>query len=642
MGTWAICAAGALAPLVFWPRAADVFGVPKLAVISVLVAAAAVSAGRRRSLRLPRVALPAGLYLGAATLATLTSIDRTTSFAGAYERYGGLLPLVLYVLAAATMVLVFSDRPADLWWGVRAVVVGACGLACYVLLQAAGLDVVDWTDEVGGQVRYHAGSMGNSNFAGGYLGISLPLAVALAVRRRPWLVAAAVGGAGLWVTSSRGGLLAAGAGLLALGLAHRGVLLSTRQRRVAAAVAAVVLVVGGGLLASRLTAVSAVGRDPLLRTESAGARLRTWSAAVEMFADRPITGHGPDTFGLLYPEYRSEEDARILGLRITDKPHNLLLEYLVTGGVLLGAAWLFLIGWVGRRVVTAIGRRSGDDKLLLSGLAAALVAYVAQSLVSIDVPPLAFTAWLLVGACVVTVDPPTGVGRGSRWAPRATGLGAVCVAVLASLALVADLRAGRAGRDRDHAAASRSFERAKDLNPFQPAYAVQAAFRAEAAGAGAVEVANRRRQLERALLLYDGVIEEQPLSLPGAVGRARVLTLLARGVDSARFQHANAAWRAALELDPLDWEIRSAYGLMLNAWSNAERGDPAFRRAAQAELQRAVAVNPAFFHGWANLVRIRAALGDRSGAADALGRAEALEPDHAALVELRALVGTLP
>ena len=54
------------------------------------------------------------------------------------------------------------------------------------LLQAAGWDWIDWREPSGARATYHAGTMGNSDFAGGYLGMALPylLLVATAEGRR--------------------------------------------------------------------------------------------------------------------------------------------------------------------------------------------------------------------------------------------------------------------------------------------------------------------------------------------------------------------------------------------------------------------------------------------------------------------------
>ena len=646
----ALLAAVALAPVVFLPASADIFGLPKLAAIAVLVAVAAVAhaAGARGGpaspgAGAPPIVLPVGVFLAAFALATLTSRSRLTSLVGGAERYGGLVPVVLYGLAAVLVGSVARRDPKLLRRLPVAVVSGSTVLACYLIAQAAGVDVVDWTDEVGGTVRYHAGSMGNSNFAGGQLGIAVTLAVHLASVASAWrrsiaLVAVLLCGAGLWITSSRGGLVAALAGLAVLAVWNHRRIAPTPRARVVAGVALAAVLTAGIVVAPRLTAVSAVGRNPLLRTESAGARLRTWTAGIEMALDRPVTGHGPDTFGLLYPQYRTVEDARTLGLRITDKPHNVLIEHLASGGVVLAGAYAFVVVWAARRLRRSRSESGTLDPAVVPAFAAAFAAYLAQAAVSIDVPPLGFLGWVLLGAAVAAADRPHAQGRARRGASaffaRAVGATAVAIAAATLVAVVADVTAARA-RARHGEAALATFDDAIERNPLQVAYRSEAAFAAEGLGAEAPDVGQRRRWLEDALRRYEDAADRAPASLVPAVGRARTLTLLARGVDPSAFPAANDAWRDALELDPLDWELFSAYGLMLNSWANAAQGDPSFRREAETQLERAVEINPASFHGWANLTRVRLGLRDAAGAAESLARAEALEPDHSDLVELR-------
>ena len=649
----ALLAAVAAAPLVFWTGSGDIFGLPKLAIISVLVAVAAVSAAtssKGAARRAPQsVVVPALLYVVVLAAATIASIAPTTSFFGTYERYGGLLSTLVWLAGAWLAVLVSAKRPAFLDRLRIAIVASSAVLALYVLAQWLGFDAIEWTDEIGNVVRYHAGSMGNSNFAGGQLGIALPLALSLvfAERRRPRRVAAALAVAGLcaaslWVTSSRGGLVAAIAGCATLGLFHHRTLLPSRRARVFGAVALTVVVILGIGVATRLTAVSTVGRDPLLRTESAGARLRTWTAATEMTLDRPAIGHGPDTFGLLYPSYRTAADARQHGLRITDKPHNIVLEHLAAGGPLLAGAYLLLLWRVGRRLVE--GWRRSDDAGRAAAFGGATAAYLAQGMVSIDVPPLAFLGGILLAACVAAVPASEASERrpgSSTWVARSMAGLAVVAAATTMLMLTADLEVGAARRATGDRAA-RAYDRAIARTPWQLAYRVEAAFLSESEGARAEERGARARHLGDALGRYGEVERREPRSLPAVVGRARTLTLLARGVDADRFQDANDAWNDALELDPVDWEVLSAHALMLNSWANASGGDPAFRREAAAELERALAINPSAFHAWTNLTRVRLALGDRAGAGAALARAEALEPAHSDLPPLRAALEAGP
>jgi len=75
------------------------------------------------------------------------------------------------------------------------------------------------------------------------------------------------------------------------------------------------------------------------------ARLPLWISAGKMFLDKPIMGFGPHTFGIYYQNYHSEfnlMDIVVLDTRISPWPHNLYLELLSEGGVILLFSFLAL------------------------------------------------------------------------------------------------------------------------------------------------------------------------------------------------------------------------------------------------------------------------------------------------------------
>lgn len=94
---------------------------------------------------------------------------------------------------------------------------------------------------------------------------------------------------------------------------------------------------------SRVTVTGASGGDPLPTTARPQrsvrpGRLALWRAAARMFRAHPVLGVGPDNFRLLYGDY--------LQLRGADRrthSNNMYLEILVGGGLVAGAALLWLL-----------------------------------------------------------------------------------------------------------------------------------------------------------------------------------------------------------------------------------------------------------------------------------------------------------
>ncbi len=152
---------------------------------------------------------------------------------------------------------------------------------------------------------------------------------------------ALLGLAGLWVTHSRGGILAlaaVGSGLAALYWRRELLARKALTFGIAAAVGvAAVLIWRSGLLSR------GVGKD----TGTMAARIDYWRATAKMIGDRPWLGVGPGNFGGYYPRYMAET----AGEKIKD-PHNFVLELWATGGLFVLLAVLTALA----AVVVAVRR----------------------------------------------------------------------------------------------------------------------------------------------------------------------------------------------------------------------------------------------------------------------------------------------
>jgi len=94
-----------------------------------------------------------------------------------------------------------------------------------------------------------------------------------------------------------------------------------------------------------------------------------WRAAARMFADHPFTGVGPDNFRLAYGSY-----AGLAGADERTHSNNMYLEVLAGGGLIVGAAFGWLL-WQAGSCAIAICRREGSEAGVAAlGVAAALVA----------------------------------------------------------------------------------------------------------------------------------------------------------------------------------------------------------------------------------------------------------------------------
>lgn len=641
-------------PVIFNRGTADAFNLTKLTATWIfgLTAFALWLAWRVESgIKLPpiRIGLAVAAFLLAQALATVFSHAPVVSIIGLYQRYGGLVPYVLYAAILFTVVGLYWQRPKSLDQVIWAIAAASFLIAGYALLQAAGADWIPWKMANGAPPSSSISTMGNSNFAGGYLGMACPFVVYLLIthwRRRKWtlLIILAMQFAAISASGSRGGMLAAGAGLIAMAAVYRDRL--PRSIRIPAT-ALLALGLVAVLLIVRSAAVSA-GKDQvlgyeILRTDTLDTRFYFWDGAVRIFKANPIIGTGPDTYLGSFPLYRSAKDANEHGLEIPDKAHNVYLEHASNAGILGITSFLALFGlalWFGYRRA----RTSGPDRLIAAAFVGALAGYLMQAVFSIDVPPIASFGWVVLGGLAVLADPAAIRHREQLPAPapifKRRGLihGALALTLLAGLFVgTLPYRA-----DRQFLAASRSsdfsdepqnhYRRAIELNPLEPSYIFryggfleQQATRGRARG-------KRTDQLETAAELRERAMDRHPGNMYYILGATRTYAAWAQ-TDRARFKDAERVWRQALARDPNDWVILQRYCDHLLSWSEAVDDQSVARRATQ-QIELLLKVRPGDANMLAGLGRNYLALEQPDRARVALETALKLEPDHRAAQEL--------
>lgn len=588
VGTLVIAAVSATI-LLFAPWTADVFNLTKLtaaAVLILLATALAFSSGRWVIAPPPRqLVVPVTALVLTIALATALAERPVLSVIGTYGRFGGLLSTLLWAsiaLLAAAVVRTDAQWAAQL---ARGVCVAAVIVSAYALLQRAGIDAFDFRDSAGGKPDYPGSTVGNSLFAGSVLGIAAPLVVAQWLQsgtraRVLYAGAAAVLAAGLWATSSRSGVVGAVVGTAIVLFRER------RPSARAVAVVAALAIVGGAVVA-----LSPMRDSEVFRTESLRLRAREWRVAAAVVADHPVVGTGPDTFGFQYPRYRRASEASAEGFAITDRAHNLMLDYAVAAGV-LGVVAFAAVALLGLR-----GAGSADSVGAVGGWAAYLVA----GQFSFDVPATAAVGFALLGVIVGLRAPPWSdrATRRERAAPlprqpprrgfidrNPVGTWAALAAALtASLWLVvqpwrADVHAGSSGRRPEtlqgFARAAGDLDRAAHINPREAAYRVAAAQVALSRTAELGEklaLVTARRHLDEALGL-------QPDSVVTIVLAAEVEQRYATGYDPAARTRAIRLWERSVVLDPNHWMTHERLGRALTSFGqDAARGERELRRA---------------------------------------------------------------
>jgi O-antigen ligase/Tfp pilus assembly protein PilF len=558
-----------LTPLMVNLWATQPFEPPKAAVVRTLVwmtggcwlvEGLVVRRRHRHNLRDNPLLWPTLAVAGACVLATAFGVDPGLSLWGSYERCQGLLTLLSYLL----LYLIVSTRlrtrvQAERLVGVM-VATGAA-LACIGLAQGLGWQPVALLTDARSPVY---ATLGRSNFLGAYLAALLPLTAVWAwTGRRRWrrlagatLTLAEIVVIGL--TMARGAWLAACVAMGVLAVLGSGPRLWQRASRWQKAVfaASAVLVLAAGL-------AFAIGLVPA-REGSVAARRTIWQASLELIGRRPWLGYGPDAMGLVFPRVYPPQLVYYQGRGLSvDRAHNLVLDGLVTGGVLGLATQSALV--VAFPALVWRSLRQGVDpwrKAWLAACLAAIAANLVGNLVSFDMTATSVLAALVMALAVAlsrpfdkpAPDQALCPAAPHMWRWPATALVCLALALAVFQANVRPIAADVAARTADRRAAIgdwsgavRAGEREVALWPAEPSY---------------------RRALGYAFLQ---AARSSPDPLPWLEG-------------------AEAALLAGRDLRPGDWRGWAALGELYGVWGN--RWDPPKLPLAHAAYRQATALAP--------------------------------------------------
>lgn len=575
-------------PLIFLRGLNDPFNVPKLAfattAVFLVAAIRVVEALQGRSLESFRRFLFPSLAVAIPLLLSWSfSSFRGWALFGQYQNFQGLIPYLVAIVFGALVADAFGGRADRIVWGLALAgwVTGA-----YALLQSFGLDPFPWNFTAGDDPLAIA-ALGNENFAGAFLAMSLPALAGAALlfpeRRNTYLVGVAVAAAALFLTRSQAPWAGALAGLAVAGTFY----VSPRwswTRLVGVVLAGIIAAtVVASVLVTILAPDSRAAAYPTLRV-----RGDWWEAAADMALDSPVVGHGPNTFSVLGVQYRPPEDAVADDYAFSNDPHSMLFDLLSGSGFPAALGFIAIAIWA-----AIVALRYRGDPFIPGLLLGIFTAYFVSSLVSIDQISLRMAAWGALGglaAATTSVDGKRGRTQRSRskQKPRqrplryplavgVAGVAALTVFVASIAFVVADARVRRA----THLFQERAFERGQ--TEFESALAIRedpeyrrlyGFWTGEVAEASQPDDGNDGRPRdERETAEADSIAYFRELPeifgyldrLPDMLGiraYAGYLQSWSRTDPSVRDELLEVFSRA-LELDPLNPRLRADYGDVL-------------------------------------------------------------------------------
>jgi O-antigen ligase len=314
---------------------------------------------------------------------------------GAFGRNTGLLAYVGLALMLLSVVFISNlGFVRKLIW-----VLVATGIfnVVYGMVQWSGNDPINWSNPYNPIV----GTLGNPNFVSAHLGIAGLAAFALGVEKSRTLVTRLIllgnVGLSLFVIYESN----ASQGLLIFGLGAALVIYFRFVQQLHLLIRS-----GYGLLIGATSVLGVFGilnkgpLAPYLYQVSVTYRGDYWRVGWKMTTDHPIFGVGLDSYGDWYRASRNEAAALRRGPDVTsNSAHNVFLDISSNGGFLLLIAYLLIIGLVLRSSWKVL-RRTREFDAIGVGLVSAWLAYLIQSVISINQLGLAIWGWVLGGAII--------------------------------------------------------------------------------------------------------------------------------------------------------------------------------------------------------------------------------------------------
>ena len=313
--------------------------------------------------------------------------------------------------------------------------------AGYGLIQSLGVDPFDWNN------RYSPvfGLFGNPNFHASFMGITATAGLAIMLQKNAStkirvmnLLLILLAFFNIYESKSQQGFLVAATGFSLV------LFLWLRQSRyiLVKKIYLPLWIIGGVGVA--LDILQKAPWPSILYKESVSFRGDFWRAGWQMSLDNPVFGVGLDGYRDQYRFYRDQIATNRDPTAMVDSAHNVFLDISSGAGFPLLIIYLLLISYTLFSAVKVI-RRMNDFDPLFAGILGCWLAYLAQTLISINQIALAVWGWVLMGAIIGyeintrATDSKISIQRNKN-SIGAVVIGAVVGAIIVTPAFLADVQ----------------------------------------------------------------------------------------------------------------------------------------------------------------------------------------------------------
>ncbi|GEM_PF-2531018 len=377
---------------------------PAVALIALIWGAYIFFSGRLELVR-TRLYIPAVLFLFACVLSFFRS---SVSF----ESSKYLIAMLAAAVGGALVANLARTRTR-----VLVILIGLAPVACVQSLWGIAQKLK--SDPILKVTSDSIGTLGNSNYLGAFLGLLMPLTLALGLAgyslggqkaKRALILGSSIAASlliamGLVITECQGAYISTGLALLALSVAW--VIISPgRVKIVAGAIgtAAVITIIA-------IAAASLVGRIPVKRfahlgERAVGGRILMWEVSMKMVRDHPLLGVGIGAFHYNYLNYirvvlKKKNVIKIRHIiQNAEKPHNAYIQFWSETGSFGLASFLVLLGfYFYYRLKTLRRIKHPPDFWVHAGILTGFMGFSALLFVSsvMGIAPLREYFWIFMG-----------------------------------------------------------------------------------------------------------------------------------------------------------------------------------------------------------------------------------------------------
>ena len=270
-------------------------------------------------------------------------------------------------------------------------------LGIYSLMQSTGNDFVQWNNPY----NKILGTLGNPNFASACMAILATLSFSSILIssfnkyfRFASLMLCTLLLYNINSSDSRQGLVSFlfGIGAVIVGILYR------RKKLLG------YLGLGAFLVTGFLSVMGMLQIGPLtslLYKGSVTVRGYYWNAGYEMFKNNLFFGVGTDRYGAYFKEYRKVDYPLTYGFDITaSNAHNIFIQFFATSGIFVGILFIAINILVFLSGLKILRYAEKENLSIYIGIFGAWLAFVAQSVISIDNIGLTIWGWLFGGIII--------------------------------------------------------------------------------------------------------------------------------------------------------------------------------------------------------------------------------------------------